>query len=396
VLGAGPAGSATALLLGRRGYDVRLLERSPFPRNKPCGDFLTPGAIRILRDELGVLQKLMQSGAVALARETIVGHDGQILEGNAEALSCPRSVTDATLVNAAVSAGARFVTGCRAREVIFDGGRVTGVRCIDPGGSQTIYKARVTVGADGARSLLARSMRVVRPIPRLHRLAIVGRFSGAEATQGVSPGVTLHLAADGSRACCGIGAACGPEGALNANIVVPVAEARQMAGRLDDYFEGKMRSAFPLAWAQIGTLRRIGALQSVGCFGHWTTHAAADGAILVGDAAMFVHPFTGEGVYFALRGAELAAKTIDKAFKNGGATAYAGLSGYDRARRRELAPRYRLCDSVQRVVHSPAAMEWAAHRLRRSPKLLNELLMAVGDVTRPAALWKWENLRRAL
>ena len=163
----------------------------------------------------------------------------------------------------------------------------------------------------------------------------------------------MYLPRDRSDACCGVGAACGPDGTHNVNIVVPLSEAPRLAGRRQAYFEERLRASFPRVWDWVKEFAREGELQSVGCFGHHTKRATDDGAVLVGDAATFIHPFTGEGVYFALRGAQLAAETIGQALARGDASRH-GLRGYDAARRRELLPRYQLCDAVQRLVHSPA------------------------------------------
>ena len=87
MIGAGPAGSATALFLARSGYDVTLLDRAKFPRDKPCGEYLTPGALRLLRDELGVLPDLLAGGAVPLTRETVVPHRARSFGGSTDALA---------------------------------------------------------------------------------------------------------------------------------------------------------------------------------------------------------------------------------------------------------------------------------------------------------------------
>ncbi len=205
----------------------------------------------------------------------------------------------------------------------------------------------------------------------------------------------MHLPRDGSDACCGVGAACGLEGTQNVNIVVPLSEGPVMAGQRQEYFEKRLRCSFPAAWEVLDGAAQVGPLHSVGCFGHHTARATADGAVLVGDAATFIHPFTGEGVFFALRGAQMASAAIDAALSMGETDASA-LASYDHARRKELLPRYQLCDLVQRVVHSPPALAWAANRLRRSAPLTEVILQTIGDLARPADLFSLPSLRLAL
>lgn len=393
IIGAGPAGSATALFLARAGYDVILLDRAAFPRDKPCGEYLTPGAAALLRDELGVLPGLMAAGAARLTRETVVPHRARAFSGTTDALACPRTVTDKVLRDAAEAAGARVIEGVNVRRILRDGSGICGAAGTDADGTEREFRARVTVGADGTRSLLAREMAVVRPIPRLQRIALVTHYKTADASP--ESAVTMHLPRDRSDACCGVGAACGPDGTRNVNIVVPLSEAPRMAGRRQAYFEERLRVSFPQVWEWVQNASPAGPLQSVGCFGHHTTRATDDGAVLVGDAATFINPFTGEGVYFALRGAHLAAQAIGESLARGDISRQA-LSVYDAARRTELLPRYRLCDAVQRVVHSPALLGWASERLRRSQPLTEILLKTVGDLARPADLFSFATLRLAL
>lgn len=168
-----------------------------------------------------------------------------------------------------------------------------------------------------------------------------------------------------------------------------------MAGRREDYFRERLRRSFPAVWEQVRDAKPIGPLRSVGCFGHHTTRATHDGALLVGDAATFINPFTGEGVFFALRGAQMAAEAIDAAVRVGNVSR-SSLQAYDAARNCELLPRYRLCDLVQRVVHSPTLLAFAAERLRKSAPLTDVLLSTVGDVAHPRDLWTWNTLRLAL
>lgn len=391
VVGAGPAGSAAALFLARRGFCVTLLDRAAFPRDKACGEYLTPGAVKLLRDEIGALPQLISSGAAVLTEETIVPHNRRSFSGTTTALACPRIVTDKVLRDAAEAAGVCVSENFNVRRILRNSDGFCGVSGIDASGEMRTIHAKVVIGADGTHSLLARDMGVVKPIPRLQRIALVTHYKSEDK----SAGVTMHLPIDGTDACCGVGSMCGPDGSRNVNIVVPQSEAPKMAGRRQAYFDERLQMSFPAVWDQIKVSEQVGPLRSVGCFGHQTRRATGDGAVLVGDAATFIHPFTGEGVYFALRGGQLAADAITAALERGNTNA-AGLRSYDYARRRELLPRYQLCDLVQRVVHSPALLGWGAERLRRSEPLTELLLRAVGDLARPAELFSLPTLRLAL
>lgn len=385
VIGGGPAGSATALFLARAGYEVILFDREAAPRPKPCGEYLTPGAVGLLRDLLGVLPQMQAGGAVPISRETVVPHDGRAFGGETEAMACPRTVTDMVLRNAARLAGVQVHEDVSVQSILQAQGRTEGVRVKRKDGGTWDCRAQVTVGADGTRSLLARTLGVVHPLPRLQHIALVGHFRFPAGTDPVPGTVAMHLPSDGTHACCGVGAPCGPDGTRNVNMVVPLAEASRMAGRREAYFAERLRVSFPRVWDEWRHAVPVGPLLSTPCFGHHTARATGDGAVLVGDAATFIHPFTGEGVFFALRGAELAAQSIGAALRVGNVDRHA-LSRYDAARARELHPRYLLCDLVQRVVHSPALLALAGTALRRSPSLTQTLLGAIGDRSHPRDL----------
>lgn len=395
VIGGGPAGAATALLLARRGYQVVLFDREAAPRPKPCGEYLTPGAVEMLRDTLGVLPQMLAQGAAPITHETVVPHQGRAFGGETNALACPRTVTDTVLRNAARVSGVAVVEEVSVRHVLQQDGCIHGVHVRGKSGDEWDCRARVTVGADGTRSLLARKMGVVRPLPRLQNIALVGHFQYPYESGGASEGVTMHLPSDNSHACCGMGMPCGPDRTSNVNMVVPLSEASRLAGRREEYFAERLRVSFPRVYETWQYAALIGPLLSVPCFGHHTTRATGDGAVLVGDAATFIHPFTGEGVFFALRGAELAAQAIDKALRASDVSQHA-LQSYDAARARELGPRYRLCDAVQRVVHSPALLALAGTAMRRSPSLTQTLLRAIGDTGHPRDLFLPPAVSRAL
>ena len=137
VVGAGPAGSTTALLLARAGFDVILLDRAEFPRAKACGDCISPGA-NLLLEQLGVWPALHAAQPALLEGWRITGADGSAFSATfgaaaidrrcLRALAMPRQQLDAILLDAARSAGVRVLTRARVEDLLFDAGCVTGVR----------------------------------------------------------------------------------------------------------------------------------------------------------------------------------------------------------------------------------------------------------------------------
>lgn len=397
IIGGGPAGAATAAHLSSDGFAVLLLDRAEFPRDKPCGEFFSP-PVRGLLSSLGVYEEVCAAGVSAIPSATLYTA-GRICAGRfdtarhewaaAGGFSIERRVLDNLLWRNAAKCGADARSGVSLRGLLRDdSGRIRGVRT-DAGE----FTARVVVGADGGKSRVAREMGVVRPIARLQKIAVVSHYalSEKEKEENGTPAVEMHVGAltpekvSGERggAVCGVGV--GPHGIRNVTVTVPESEARRLsalgaAGYVDDL----LATVFPAVAESLRGSTRLRAL-TCGTFGHRTTTPIGDGALLVGDAAAFIDPFTGEGVYFALRGAELAAETLISALRKNNLSAKS-LRPYAAARRREFGPKYAVCEAVERAVHAPAFMAWAAPRLARRPHLFDALLSVTGDMVRPGRL----------
>lgn len=372
VIGGGPSGAWSAMLLAERGFEVTIWDRAVFPRDKACGEFLNPGAVRILNSHnaLDGLPGMPICGARIFDRKG-TSFDGSYHPDDGMGFSMRRTILDNRILDLARSAGATVVEGASYQRHRWNSGTVVVSGRSTDGPLEA--RCRILVGADGVHSAVARTMGVVRPSRRHQRVAFVSHFSGIA---GLEQRIEMHA---GKRGCVGIGP--GPGGLANVTVVVRPSDAKRVGADLISYIESYpvLRNRFDGADWEGSTLR-------TGTFGHAVSHAIADGVMLVGDSAQFVDPFTGEGLYFALRGAELAAEVAAISLGEG-STSMAALAPYERQRRAAFKARYSLCDIIQRFLGAPAVLSYMASRMRRHPDLADMLVRTTGDVLSPRAVF---------
>ena len=165
VAGAGPAGAATAALLAARGRDVLVLDRTAFPREKACAEYLSPGVADAL-ERLGALELVRERPLARPPGITMYGRKETFLvsyDGPRTALGVARPLLDSALLDRARAAGARIREHAHVIGAVVEEGRVVGVR-VRSDGREELLRARLTVGADGLRSAVARSLRLDQPL----------------------------------------------------------------------------------------------------------------------------------------------------------------------------------------------------------------------------------------
>jgi flavin-dependent dehydrogenase len=382
VVGGGPAGAATAFYLARSGVDVMVLDRAHFPRDKPCSEYMSPQASRIL-DEMGVLERIEQSGAAHLAGMRIRAPNGATFQGRfAEVhgyrgyrdrgLALRRSILDGLLLERARSCGAVVREGVRVTALRRDSaGRVIGVDAIDAHGAEHALSASIIVGADGLRSIVARRLELATTRLAQRRLAFVTHFAGVD---GIGDNGEMHVEHDGYLGLADVGG-----GVTNVAVVVPRSHAREASGGPAAFVDAWIRQRRHVA-PRFAHAERVTPVLATGPFASVSRRAWAPGAALVGDAADFFDPFTGEGIYAALRGAELLAPRIAAALATGSARdADESLRAYDRARIREFSGKWAVERIVGVAVSFPALMNVAARSLALRPHMAHTMVGVTGD-----------------
>jgi len=377
IIGAGPAGSSAAIRLARAGREVLLVDRCRFPRLKPCGEYYNPEACRLLA-ELGLLAAVEAAGAQRVEALELAARRGcrlvvpfaGIAPTEHPALSLGREVLDSLLLDEARRSGVTVWEEALVREPLGDERCVEGA-LIECHGALHQARARITLAADGLRSRFARRLGLAGREPARRKLGLSARYRAADD---VLPRVLMSAATDG---CCGL-AVRGAE--ANLGMVVDAHRAREVGGDPSSFFHQALGDYPELRAAVAGealSVRAVGPLT-------WTTRRqSTGGCLLLGDAAGFYDPFTGQGVTFGLLTAELAAEVTHAALSEGDVS-LERLAEYSRRRSRMLAPRVLVQRAIQAVISHPRLLERVVERLDRRPDTARTLVSVIADVA-PAA-----------
>jgi len=397
IAGAGPAGSTTALRLARAGFRVALVDHHVFPRFKPCGEFMSPECLPMLQD-LGVADDLRALGVREVGGMVLHGHGrraagrfsdvGAVRAPSEHGWAVRREVFDDVLLRAALrTGGVELYEGVRVTGLLRDGnGAITGLAAHRLAGEPVELRAPLTIGADGLRSRVAQDLGVQRTVPWLDKLALTTRY--ADVPWGNS--AEVHFFEGGYFACTAVDA-----GLVSLNLVLDRA-LYTGAGLPRDAALESWLARVPALGERLARGRRVDPVRGIGPLARRTVRQTFDGAALVGDACGYVDPVTGEGVFFALKGAEMLAASAIEAL-HAGRSDRESLEGYARGRRREIEPRAAFASLLQRGLRHPALVRRAFGLLESRPELVDVLVSVTGDyvplreLARPK-LW-WSALR---
>jgi len=382
VVGAGPAGSATAARLADQGFRVALWDRAWFPRSKPCAEYLSPGSVAAL-GRLGVLEDILQQSPARLTGMRVVAPDGTTFTGrfgSGIGLALPRERLDHRLALFAERRGAALCQGVALEAFVLEDGwvRARGRQA----GQPVTLSARLVIGADGLHSRVARQWDLSHR-GRLRRVALVAHATGIGGMADVGE---MHVTQDAYVGLAPLGG-----GITNVALVVDLDRGAIQPPVSDAFY--RWLASFPTLRGRVETAELVSPLRGVGPFSRSTRRATADRTLLVGDAADFYDPFTGEGVYAALRGAELAADCAAGALRSDRLAA-SDLTPYDRARRATFAAKWALERIVSWVIARPRVLGHLARRLSQEADLAHQLVNVTAHVApaatvfRPSYVWR--------
>jgi flavin-dependent dehydrogenase len=377
VVGGGPAGSASASFLAASGLRVLLVERKRFPRDKVCGEFLSGESLQVL-GSLGLLDRLEEAGAAAMARVRISTPGGRVLEaplprpadGSVAALGVSRALLDSLLLERAEALGAEVRTETEAvsleRLQGSEGIRV-GLRA--RGGDEESSRARAVVAADGRRGTVARLLGL-RPRAARGRRAPYGvKVHLAGIGSRLADRVELHFARGGY---LGLGPV--EEGLVDAALLCD--RARFRAAGAPDAVLASLTAENREAAARLEGARPAGPFRAIGPLDFGPLCAARKGVFFVGDAAGTVDPLAGEGIAQALRGGEMLARLLGAALAAAPCPGAPAERAWRRAWRRAFLRSMRRCRIIGRTAVRPALIEPAVALLGRRRGLAAGLVAA--------------------
>jgi menaquinone-9 beta-reductase len=394
VVGAGPGGAAAAYHLARTGLDVLLLEKTSFPRDKVCGDGLTPRSVASLV-EMGI-DTTEQAGWIRNKGLRIVG-GGVRLELPWPELATwpdyglvrPRLDLDEIVARAAEKAGARLRENTTVTDPLRDPatGRVVGVLAkAGPGGEPVTYRAPVVIAADGVSGRLGLALGVGRREDRPLGVAVRRYYtsprtyddyleSHLELWEG-RPGESRLLPGYGWIFGVGDGTSNVGLGLLNTTSAFGQTDYRDLLRR--------WLASLPAEWGYdednaTGPVRG-GALP----MGFNRKPHYRDGLLLVGDAGGVVNPFNGEGIAYAMESGKLAAETVVRALARAdGPSRERALAAYPDLLAEAYGGYYTVGRLFVRLIGNPTVMRTATRYGLPRPTLMRFMLKLMANLTDP-------------
>lgn len=364
IVGAGPGGSTAASYLARRGVNVALLEKSHFPREKVCGDGLTPRATRALT-RLGI-DTSVEAGWLHNKGLRIYGGREEPFELEWPELTdfppyglCRnRGEFDNLLAEHAVASGATLHQGANVTEPVLDErtGRIVGVTTRDG----AVYRAPLVVAADGNSSRLSVAMGLNKREDRPMGVAVRTYYtSPRHDDEYLESWLELW---DGPRGASNLLPGYGwlfPMGDGTVNAGLGVVSTSQGFGKTD--YRAMLKQwldGTPEEWG-FREENRVGKVQGAAipmAFNRKPHYGR--GLVLIGDAGGMASPFNGEGISAAMESGEYAADAISEALSRGVGTSSAekALHGYPRRLEEELGGYYRLGTIFAKLIGDPRIM----------------------------------------
>ena len=372
IAGAGPAGSSLAIRLATAGLSVLLVEQKKFPREKLCGEFISPECL-VHFEELGISSSIAASHGTSLSKTVFYSRSGKGVSvrsewfGNVDslALGLSRAEMDTILVERARSLGVDVLYDTSVNGLLMDKDTVRGVTIKRDSGDVVERTARLTIDATGRTRSLARRLALATDQRSAARhVAFKTHLRGANVAVGACE---IYVYRGGYGGCNRV-----ENDLYNLCFIASVEDTKRLASNAERvmrevvFTNARARSAMSNAvvakpWLAV-PIERFGRGELV----------PANGLICVGDAAAFIDPFTGSGMLLALESGKIAAKAIIYAADNLDAMAKMYKHDYAAA----FDTRLRVCSMLRQAAFTPLVAELAICLLSLNEKVRRKVAQA--------------------
>ena len=366
VVGARCAGSPLAMLLARKGYKVLVVDRAAFPSDTVSTHHIhQPGVARLKR--WGLLERIKASNCPPTTRMkfdigpfALVGAPPEI-DGNREAYAPRRRVLDKILADAAAEAGAEVRLKFTVTELITENGQVAGIRGRDENGAAVTEKAKIVIGADGARSFVAKNVEAPVYLDRgmlscnyysywsgipLEGTELYARHRRMFVVDATNDDLTMIVA------------------------VLPKEEFNRLRRNPEAEFLREVERHVPKLAERIRSGRREEPFAGTGFIPNYLRRAYGAGWALVGDAGYHKDPITAQGITDAFRDAENLAEAIDEGF-SGSRQLEEALADYERKRNEAVLPMFEMTCDLARLEPPPPEMQRLFAALRGNQRQID-------------------------
>lgn len=361
IVGARCAGSATAMLLARKGYRVLVVDRARFPSDTISTHWIhQPGVAKL--HNWGLLDAVQESGCPPI--DSMVFDLGPFAlrgspvpsNGVATAFAPRRTVLDTIVLNAAAASGAEVREGFSVRELVRDeDGTVVGIR--GGSGPATTEHARVVIGADGMHSLVARAVQAPRYDERPALECGYYAYWSGLPTEGaeiyVRPGTSWGLLPTNDGLTCLV-------------LGYPVARFHEYRADIEGSMLGTIAEFAPQVRERVAAASRETRYVGTADLPNFYRRPYGPGWALVGDAGYHKDPCTAQGISDAFRDSELLAQALDEGWSHRADLAQA-LAGYEATRNAATRPMYDFTCQLAAMEPPPPPMQEIFTALRTNP-----------------------------
>ena len=359
IIGARCAGSPTAMLLARKGYKALVVDRATFPSDTLSSHYIHQAGVALLQ-RWGLLERVHASNCPPIpglkfdvGAFALTGTPSPV-DGCHVGYAPRRHVLDTILLKAAAEAGAEVREGFSVQELMLEDGRVVGIKGQTRDGRQVTERARIIIGADGMRSLVARTMRA----PRYHE-----RPTYTCNYYSYWSGVPLEFAELYPRAHRMIIALPTNDGLTLITVLWPRQEFERVRANVEGHFWQEIEHHTPQLAARMRAGRRVEKFYGTGDIPNFFRQPYGPGWALVGDAGYHKDPVGAQGITNSFQSAELLAEALDQAFSGRLPLAQA-LAHYEQQRNQMMLPLYEYNSQLATLAPPPPELQQVLAALR--------------------------------